>query len=174
MPAEVGDKAELMVPMTGHHGGKQYPVKGLLRGHDGEWFRVKRGRHHHRVVKIGPEGRSETTSYRVRSEDFVELALPATMPRTSTPEVSIVGQRGSIVIASRLRERLGITEGMVVLQEEREGGVWIRPAQVTPRSTEPVPEQRTRPTLAELLAGITPENLHEEIDFGPPVGAELL
>lgn len=28
--------------------------------------------------------------------------------------------------------------------------------------------------LAQLLAGITPENLHSEIDFGPPVGRELL
>ncbi len=26
--------------------------------------------------------------------------------------------------------------------------------------------------LAELLAGITEDNLHEEIDFGPPVGRE--
>ncbi len=29
-------------------------------------------------------------------------------------------------------------------------------------------------TLAELLAGITPENLHGEWAAGPPVGAELL
>jgi antitoxin MazE len=27
-------------------------------------------------------------------------------------------------------------------------------------------------TLAELLKGITPENLHEEVDFGRPVGKE--
>jgi antitoxin MazE len=29
-------------------------------------------------------------------------------------------------------------------------------------------------TLAELLAGITPENLHAEQFSGPPMGAELL
>ena len=29
-------------------------------------------------------------------------------------------------------------------------------------------------TLAELLAGITPENLHGEWAAGPPAGAELL
>ena len=29
-------------------------------------------------------------------------------------------------------------------------------------------------TLAELLAGITPNNLHEEWAVGPPIGAELL
>ena len=29
------------------------------------------------------------------------------------------------------------------------------------------------PTLEELIAGITPENLHEPIDWGPPVGKEI-
>ena len=28
--------------------------------------------------------------------------------------------------------------------------------------------------LAQLLAAITPENLHHEVDFGTPVGQELL
>lgn len=28
-------------------------------------------------------------------------------------------------------------------------------------------------TLEWLIAGITPENRHEEIDFGPPVGREF-
>lgn len=28
--------------------------------------------------------------------------------------------------------------------------------------------------LTRLLAGITPENLHAEVDFGAPVGKELL
>ena len=29
------------------------------------------------------------------------------------------------------------------------------------------------PTLDELLAGITPENLHEPFDWGPPAGKEI-
>ena len=29
------------------------------------------------------------------------------------------------------------------------------------------------PTLDDLLAGITPENLHEPFDWGPPVGKEI-
>jgi antitoxin MazE len=33
---------------------------------------------------------------------------------------------------------------------------------------------RSRYTLAELVQGITAKNRHEEIDFGPPVGRELL
>ena len=28
--------------------------------------------------------------------------------------------------------------------------------------------------LADLLAGITPENIHDEVDFGAPVGNEAL
>ena len=35
---------------------------------------------------------------------------------------------------------------------------------------EPVP--RKEYILSELLKGITPENLHEEVDFGRPVGKE--
>jgi antitoxin MazE len=30
------------------------------------------------------------------------------------------------------------------------------------------------PTLDEMLARITPENIHPPVDFGPPVGKELL
>jgi antitoxin component of MazEF toxin-antitoxin module len=33
---------------------------------------------------------------------------------------------------------------------------------------------RKRKTLAQLLAGITPENLHGEWDTGPAVGREVL
>ena len=29
------------------------------------------------------------------------------------------------------------------------------------------------PTLDELLEGITPENIHEPFDWGPPVGKEI-
>ena len=28
-------------------------------------------------------------------------------------------------------------------------------------------------TLRQLLRGVSPENLHEEIDFGPPAGREV-
>lgn len=33
--------------------------------------------------------------------------------------------------------------------------------------------KKRRPTLEELVARITPENRHEEIDWGPPVGKEV-
>jgi len=32
---------------------------------------------------------------------------------------------------------------------------------------------KTKPTLAQLLRGITPENRHRETDWGKPVGHEL-
>jgi len=35
------------------------------------------------------------------------------------------------------------------------------------------PVKRPRYTLKELLAGITPENLHGEVDWGPPMGREV-
>ena len=33
--------------------------------------------------------------------------------------------------------------------------------------------KKKRPTLEELVAGITEENRHDLIDFGPPVGKEI-
>lgn len=36
-----------------------------------------------------------------------------------------------------------------------------------------VPAARKKANLEELLARITPESLHEEIDFGPPQGKEI-
>lgn len=173
MPDRGSERAPLMVPMTGHHGGKKYPVRGILRGHEGEWFRVKRGRQHHRVVKIGPDGLSEETSYRVPADAFEELALVPAPEAHPEREVCLVGPRGSIQLAERLRKTLGIHEGAVVIQEERDGGVWIRPADVIPRVSGSPAESRI-PSLEDLLEGITPENLHEEVDFGQPVGRELI
>ena len=36
------------------------------------------------------------------------------------------------------------------------------------------PKQSKRPSLREMVAKITPENRHEEYEYGPPVGKELL
>ena len=43
-----------------------------------------------------------------------------------------------------------------------------------PEPPEPPPQKPVWASLAEILAAITPENMHPECDFGPPVGAELL
>ncbi len=35
------------------------------------------------------------------------------------------------------------------------------------------PKKRKKLSLDELVAGITSENLHKEVDWGPPVGKEV-
>lgn len=54
------------------------------------------------------------------------------MGKAATAEVSKVGKRGVVVIPARLRRRFGIKEGSLVIAEEREGGVLIRPAVAVP------------------------------------------
>ena len=36
------------------------------------------------------------------------------------------------------------------------------------------PVRQKRYELAQLIAGITPRNQHREVDFGPPLGKEIL
>lgn len=47
-------------------------------------------------------------------------------------ETSKVGKRGTVVIPVSLRRRFGIEEGALVIAEEREDGVLIRPAVAVP------------------------------------------
>ena len=47
-------------------------------------------------------------------------------------ETTKVGKRGTIVIPARLRRRFGITEGDLVIAEERKEGVLLRPATAIP------------------------------------------
>lgn len=43
-----------------------------------------------------------------------------------------VGKRGAIVVPAKLRKRFGIEEGSIVIAEETEDGILIRPAIVVP------------------------------------------
>ncbi len=43
-----------------------------------------------------------------------------------------VGKRGAIVVPAKLRKRFGIEEGSIVVAEETEEGILIRPAVVVP------------------------------------------
>ena len=47
-------------------------------------------------------------------------------------ETSKVGKRGTIVVPARLRRKIGIDEGALVLAEERPEGILIRPAAAVP------------------------------------------
>jgi AbrB family looped-hinge helix DNA binding protein len=48
---------------------------------------------------------------------------------------SKVGKRGTVVIPAKLRRRFGIHEGSLVITEERDDGIFIRPAVVVPVET---------------------------------------
>jgi len=52
--------------------------------------------------------------------------------RDPMQNVSKVGKRGAVVIPASLRRRFGIEEGTLVIAEEHEGGVLIRPAVTLP------------------------------------------
>jgi AbrB family looped-hinge helix DNA binding protein len=43
-----------------------------------------------------------------------------------------VGKRGAIVVPAKLRKRFGIEEGGIVIAEEKDDGILIRPAMVVP------------------------------------------
>ena len=45
---------------------------------------------------------------------------------------SRVGKRGAIVVPAKLRKRFGIEEGSIVIAEETDDGILIRPAMVIP------------------------------------------
>ena len=47
-------------------------------------------------------------------------------------ESARVGKRGAIVVPAKLRKRFGIEEGSIVIAEETDDGILIRPAVVVP------------------------------------------
>ncbi len=47
-------------------------------------------------------------------------------------EVSKVGKRGTVVIPAGLRRRFNVTEGSMIMAEERPDGILLRPAVVLP------------------------------------------
>ncbi len=48
-------------------------------------------------------------------------------------ETAIIGKRGTLVLPASMRKRLGLAEGsLVLLEEDAEGGVLLRPAAAMP------------------------------------------
>lgn len=72
------------------------------------------------------------------------------------------GNSASVRIPSGIMQaaRLQLDEAVDIREED--GRIVIEPIHT--------PEH----TLAQLLAGITPENMHSEVDMGAPVGKEIL
>lgn len=65
-------------------------------------------------------------------------------------ETTRMGRRGTIVIPAALRRRLGLNEGSLILAEERDGGIWLRPAAAFPVEVY-APERRAAFLLANAV-----------------------
>ena len=63
---------------------------------------------------------------------------------------SRVGKRGTIVIPAALRRRFGIEEGSLVIAEDREEGILIRPAVAVPLESY-TPERRAEFLLSNAV-----------------------
>ena len=46
--------------------------------------------------------------------------------------ISRMGKRGTVVVPAELRKRYGLDEGMLVIAEERDDGILLRPAVAVP------------------------------------------
>ena len=87
-------------------------------------------------------------------------------------ETSKVGKRGVVVIPARMRRRFGLEEGSLVIAEETENGILIRPAVALPVEIY-TPERRAEFLLSNAVdkeeyqealeeirqMGINPENI---------------
>ena len=69
------------------------------------------------------------------------------------------GNSLALRLPAHLSASLGLKENDSVEMRQEHGGVFIRKVE--------------EETLDELIDRITPENLHEPIDWGPPVGKEI-
>lgn len=72
------------------------------------------------------------------------------------------GNSASVRIPAAIMESAGLQLDAAVDVREEAGRIVIEP--IRPGEYE----------LSALLDGITPENLHAEVDFGQPVGKEML
>jgi antitoxin MazE len=71
------------------------------------------------------------------------------------------GNSLAVRIPASLSAALGLNEDDAVEMREEDGRLVIEK------------KTRSHPTLEELLAKVTPENIHPEMDWGPPVGREF-
>jgi len=72
------------------------------------------------------------------------------------------GNSIGVRIPRTIAKKKGIGVDTAVEIDETEDGVIIKPI------------GRREYSLKELVRGITPQNRHGEVDFGPPVGKEII
>jgi AbrB family looped-hinge helix DNA binding protein len=75
---------------------------------------------------------------------------------------SRVGKRGAVVIPAALRRRFGIEEGSLVIAEDREEGILIRPAVAVPLESY-TPERRAEFLLSNAVDGEDYARAKEEV-----------
>ncbi len=76
--------------------------------------------------------------------------------------ISKVGKRGTVVIPAALRRRFGIEEGSLVIAEDREEGILIRPAVAVPLERY-TPERRAEFLLSNAVDGEDYARAEEEV-----------
>ena len=75
---------------------------------------------------------------------------------------SRVGKRGTIVIPAALRRRFGIEEGALVIAEDRDEGILIRPAVAVPLESY-TPKRRAEFLLSNAVDGEDYARAEEEV-----------
>jgi len=81
---------------------------------------------------------------------------------------SRVGKRGTVVIPAALRRRFGIEEGSLLIAEDREEGILIRPAVAVP--LESYSQERKAEFL--LLNAVDPEDYARAEEEGRKMGLD--
>lgn len=77
-------------------------------------------------------------------------------PMGTKRSTQTIGSRGVLTLPKALREACGLREGSLVIVEQRDGGVFIRPAVAVPRDTEAYSPARKAEFL--LNSALTPED----------------
>jgi AbrB family looped-hinge helix DNA binding protein len=147
-------------------GGRRVSQTCMIRGREAEGRKaiLKRGRKHTRVAEIY-DGLTTDANDKVLTSDVMDIQ-PADMRVAGPvgPVAAIVGERGTITLPAEIRRRHRMQPGSAFLIEERGDEIVLRPAEIIPRRSQ---------TLDVLLARVTAENIHREIDTAPAVGQEL-
>jgi antitoxin MazE len=74
------------------------------------------------------------------------------------------GNSLALRVPKAFAQEMGASVGKAANMEVRDGKLIVEVAK---------PRRKRRYTLEQLVAGITPENRHSELDWGPPVGNEV-
>lgn len=77
-------------------------------------------------------------------------------------ETSRIGKRGVVVIPARMRRRFGLEEGSLIIAEEREDGILIRPAVALPVEVY-TPERRAEFLLSNAVDEAEYQEALEEV-----------